>query len=100
MVSVPATKPSDAVAAETLRTAVAVSPVARVTCLIVPIVMPPVVKVTGPVSVPAVAPVTVAVKVTLLPKAKLVGLATPAVVVACVPCDTTVTVTLELVDCV
>jgi hypothetical protein len=58
----------------------------------------PVVNVTGPVSVPAVEPVTVADSVTLLPRGKLVGLMVTAVVVGAVPCDDTVTVTLELVD--
>jgi hypothetical protein len=57
-----------------------------------------VVNVIGPVSVPAVWPVTVADRVTLLPKAKDVGLALTAVVVGAVPCADTVTVTLELVD--
>jgi hypothetical protein len=58
----------------------------------------PVVNVTGPVSVPAVFPVTVAVRVRLAPIANDVGLATSAVVVASVPEETTVTETLELVD--
>ena len=99
MVSVPATKPSDAVA-ETVKVAVAVSPVPSVTCLTVPIVTPAVVKVTGPVSVPGVVPVTVAVNVMLLPKPTVVGLAVTAVVVGRIPCDLTVTVTVVLVDAV
>jgi hypothetical protein len=64
----------------------------------VPIVFPPVVNVIGPVSVPAVVPLTVAANVTLLPKGKLLGVMVTAVVVAAVPCATTVIVTLELVD--
>ena len=80
--------------------AVAVSPDARVTCLTVPIVIPPVVNVTGPVRVPAVFPVTVAVSVRLAPIANDVGLATTAVVVACVPEATTVIGMPELVDIV
>jgi hypothetical protein len=98
MVSVPAAKPSDAVAAETLKTPVAVLPDPSVTCLTVPMVTPPVVNVTGPVSVPAVAPVIVAVSVTADPNANVVGLAVTAVVVAAVPDATTVIATVELVD--
>jgi hypothetical protein len=98
MVSVPAAKPSDAVAAETGNDAVAVSPVPIVTCLTVPIVIPPVVNVNGPVSVPAVVPVMVADSVTGRPNAKVVGLAVTTVVVAAVPEDTTVTLTVALVD--
>ena len=97
MVSVPAAKPSDAVAF-TVRVAVAVLPVPSVTCLTVPMVTPPVVNVIGPVSVPAVVPVTVAVRVTLLPNGNDEGLAVTAVVVGCVPEAATVTVTLVLVD--
>ena len=84
----------------TVRVAVAVLPDPSVTCLTVPIVVPAVVNVTGPVSVPAVCPVTVAVRVRLAPIANDVGLATTAVVVACVPEDTTFTVTPALVDTV
>ena len=99
MVSVPAAKPRDAVAL-TVRVAVAVLPAPIVTCLTVPIVVPPVVNVIGPVSVPAPAgvPLTVAANVTLLPKGKLAGVMVTVVVVAAVPCATTVIVTLELVD--
>jgi hypothetical protein len=97
MVSVPGAKPSDAVAL-TVRLAVAVLPAPIVTCLTVPIVCPPVVNVTGPVSVPGVVAVTVADRVTLLPSATDVGLALTVVVVTAVPCAVTVTVTLELVD--
>ncbi len=52
--------------------------------------------VTGPVKVPAVVALTVAVNVMLLPKAKLVGFAVTVVVVAAVPEAATITVTLEL----
>jgi hypothetical protein len=99
MISEPGVKPSDAVEL-TVRVAVAVLLAPIVTCLTVPIVVTgvPVVNVTGPVSVPAVRPVTVADKVTLLPKAKDVGLALTVVVVEPVPCATTVIVTLELVE--
>src|SRR5450631_2374292 len=97
MISEPAVKPSDAVAL-TVRVAVAVLPAPILTCWTLPIVELPVVNVIGPVSVPAVEPVTVADKVTLLPNGKDVGLALTAVVVAAVPCATTVIVTLELVD--
>src|SRR5258707_15641883 len=72
MVSVPATKPSDAVAL-TVSDAVAVLPGAIDTCWTVPIVFPPVVNVIGPVSVPGVVAGTVAERVTLLPRGKLVG---------------------------
>src|ERR1700685_3156169 len=99
MVSVPATKPREAVA-ETVKVAVAVSPVPSVTSVTLPIVTPAVVNVTGPVSVPGVVPVTVAVNVMLLPKATVVGLAVTTVVVGCIPCDVTVTVTVVLVDAV
>ena len=99
IVSVPATNPSDA-AVVTVRVAVAVLPDASVTCLTEPIVVPAVVNVTGPVSVPAVCPVTVAVRVRLAPMANDAGLATTAVVVACVPEDTTFIVTPALVDIV
>ena len=91
MVSVPATNPRDPVAF-TVSDAVAVFPGPIVTCCTVPMVFPPVVNVIGPVSVPAVVPVTVAAKVTLLPKGKLVGLMVTVVVVAAVPCATTVIV--------
>jgi hypothetical protein len=97
MVSVGGAKPSDAVAL-TVRLAVAVSPAPIVTCLTVPIVCPPVVNVTGPVSVPAVVAVTVALRVMLLPSANDAGLALTVVVVAAVPCAATVTVALELVE--
>ncbi len=50
-----------------------------------PIVIPPVVNVSGPVSVPAVVAVMVAFNVTLLPNANDVGLAVTVVVVAAVP---------------
>ena len=63
-------------------------------------VTPAVVNVIGPVSVPAVVPVTVAVRVTLLPNANDVGLAVTAVVVAAVPEAATVTVVPVLVDAV
>ena len=76
----------------------AVLPAPILTCLTVPIVMPPVVNVIGPVSVPAVVAVMVAFNVTLAPNANEVGLAVTVVVVAAVPWDATVTVTLELVD--
>ena len=97
MVSVPATNPSEAVAF-TVRVAVLPGPI--VTCWTVPMVFPPVVNVIGPVSVPAPAgsPLTAAAKVTLLAKGKLAGVMVTVVVVAAVPCATTVTVTLELVD--
>jgi hypothetical protein len=61
-------------------------------------VTPPVVNVTGPVSVPAVVPETVAVSVTLFPKGNVVGLAVTVVVVAAVPDATTVITTAELLD--
>ena len=95
----PAAKPSDAVAL-TVSVAVAVLPAPILTCLTVPIVIPPVVNVTGPVSVPAVVAVIVDVRVTLLPSANEVGLAVTVVVVAAVPWAETVTVTLELVELV
>jgi hypothetical protein len=63
-------------------------------------VSPPVVNVIGPVSVPAVVPDTVAVRVTLFPNGNEVGLTVSAVVVAAVPEATTVTATLELLDIV
>ena len=63
-----------------------------------PIVFPLVVKVTGPVSVPAVDPETVAFRVTALPNGIVVGLAVIAVVVVWVPDATMVSVTLEAVD--
>jgi hypothetical protein len=88
MVSVPATNPSEA-EAFTVSDAVAVLPDPMVTCWTVPIVFPPVVNVIGPVSVPAVVPLTVAANVTLLPKGKLVGVMVTVVVVAAVPCATT-----------
>jgi hypothetical protein len=92
IVSVPATKPSDAVAL-TVSDAVAVLPGAIVTCWTVPIVFPPVVNVSGPVSVPAVpVPVTVAARVTLLPRGKVEGVMVTAVVVAAVPWATTLIV--------
>jgi hypothetical protein len=61
-------------------------------------VTPPVVKTTGPVSGPAVVPEIVAVSVTAAPNANVVGLALTAVVVAAVPDDTTVIVSVLLVD--
>jgi hypothetical protein len=97
MISEPGVKPSDAVAL-TVRVAVAVLPAPILTCWTLPIVELPVVNVIGPVSVPAVDPVTVADRVTLLPNGNDVGFALTAVVVAAVPCATTVIVTLELVD--
>jgi hypothetical protein len=98
MVSVPGVKPSDVVAARTFKTAVAVLPDPSVTCLTVPMVTPPVVNVTGPVSVPAVVPEMVAVSVMGPPNARLVGLAVSAVVVAAVPDAATVTTTAALLD--
>src|SRR5271156_2971327 len=98
MVSVPAAKPSDAVAAATFKVAVAELPVPIVTCDTVPIVIPPVVNFNGPVSVPAVVPVMVADRVTAPPKAKVVGLAVTTVVVAAVPEDATVKAMVELVE--
>src|SRR5471030_2829322 len=98
MVSVPVAKPSEAVAAATFKVAVAVLPVPIVTWETVPILIPPVVNVNGPVSVPAVVPVMVAERVTGPPKAKVVGLAVTTVVVAAVPEDATVTVIVELVE--
>jgi hypothetical protein len=97
MVSVPAAKPSD-VAVVTVAVAVAVLPDPRVTCFTVAIVVPPVVKVTGPVSVPAVVPETVAVSVRLAPNGNVVGLAVTAVVVAATPDATTVIGRVLLVD--
>ena len=97
IVSVPAAKPSDAVAF-TVMVPVAVLPEPSDTCVTLPMVTPPVVNVMGPVSVPAVVPDTVAVRVTLLPNGNDVGLAVTAVVVAAVPEAATVTVVLELVD--
>jgi hypothetical protein len=88
MVSVPAVNPSDAVAV-TVRLAVAVLPDPSVTWLTLPMVTPPVVKVTGPVSVPGVVPLTVALNVTLLPKGKDVGDAETEVVVGWLPDATT-----------
>ena len=97
IVSVPGAKPSDDVAF-TVRVAFAVLPDPGDTCLTVPMFTPPVVNVICPVSVPAVAPDTVAVRVTLLPNGNDEGFAVTAVVVAAVPEATTVTVVLELVD--
>jgi hypothetical protein len=97
MISEPGVKPSDAVAL-TVRVAVAVFPAPILTCWTFPMVELPVVKVTGPVSVPAVVAVTVADRVMLLPNGRDVGLALTEVVVAAVPCACTVTVRLELVD--
>jgi hypothetical protein len=54
--------------------------------------------VTGPVSVPAVAPETVADSVKAAPNAKVVGLAVTTVVVAAVHDATTVIVSVLLVD--
>jgi len=91
MVSVPGVKPNEAVADATFKVAVAVLPDPNVTWLTLPIVCPPVVKVTGPVSVPAVpVAVTVATRVTLLPSANEVGFAVTAVVVDEVPVAVTV----------
>ena len=73
-------KPSEAVAF-TVSDAVAVFPAPMVTWLILPTVVLPMVKVTGPVKVPAVCPLIVADKVMLLPKGTDVGLAVTAVVV-------------------
>jgi hypothetical protein len=98
MVSDPGVKPSDAVAAETGRLAVAVLPDPNVTWFTVPIVFPLVVKVTGPVSVPAVAPDTVAFRVMALPNGIVVGLAVTVVVVIWVPDATTVSGRLAALD--
>ena len=66
-----------------------------------PIVFPPVVKVTGPVSVPAVAPDTVAFRVMALPSLELrVRLVVTATEVGWVPDDTMVSVKLAAVDAV
>jgi hypothetical protein len=98
IVSVPAAKPSEAEAAATLRVPVAVFPGPMVTWVIVPIVTPPVVKVTGPVSVPAVVPLIETDSVIADPNVKVVGLAVTVVVVGAIPEDTTVIVTVELLD--
>jgi hypothetical protein len=57
-----------------------------------------VVKVTGPVSVPAVAPDTVAFRVMALPNATVVGLAVTVVVVIWVPDATMVSGRLAALD--
>jgi hypothetical protein len=96
MVSVPAVKPSAAVAELTARVAVPV-PLAPAVTAIVPTVMVPVVKVTVPATVPPVVELTVAVRLTAPSSANVVGLAASVVVVAA-PVATTVIVVTALVE--
>ena len=99
MVSVPAAKPSDAVAL-TVRFQLPYYPTPMVTCLTVPIVVPPVVNVTGPVSVPAVVPVIVAVRCHAASHRERCRAGGDGGGGSAVPWAETVTVTLELVELV
>jgi hypothetical protein len=96
MVSVPAVKPSAAVAELTARVAVPV-PLAPAVTAIVPTVVVPMVKVTVPATVPPVVELTVAVRLTAPSSANVVGLAASVVVVAA-PVATTVIVVTALVE--
>src|ERR1700761_7663716 len=100
MVSVPGVNPSEAEVVVTVRVAVAWLLLAIVTWLTVPIVFPPVVNVTGPVSVPGVVPWITAFRVKLAPKAKLLGLADTLVDVVAVPLAMTVRFTTGLFELV